>query len=192
MANGCYYLNIQSQTFLGWLCLLIFRIQFIDILMSLHYDFSIYPRNVHVNKRLPDSTMKSHSIIRNSFKFGHQSALNPWTVCQLYRSRHYRAKPTLPIPPTTRLEPLPRPTLCRGQQHPCAWARRSNRCHRYAHCSLDCLCYDFCSSPGMGARTCVYWSTWGGTRMTTRLLVFWLRVGTVCVPTKNKYKSSKK
>lgn len=115
--------------------------------MSLLYDFSIYPRNVHVIKRLPDSTMKSHSAIRNSFKFGHQSALKPWTVCLLYRSLLYRAKLTLPIPPTARPEPLPRPNLpCAGVNNiPCAWARRSNRCHRYAHCSLDCLSYDFCS-----------------------------------------------
>lgn len=119
---------------------------------------SIYPRNVHVNKRLPDSTMKSHSAIRNSSKFGHRSALNPWTVCLLYRYRPLLA----PNPSRDRTYPV---------QGSTPWARRSNRCHRYAHCSLHCLCYDFFSSPGMGARTCVYWSTWGETRI-TRLLVF--------------------
>lgn len=85
--------------------------------MSLRYDFSIYPRNVHVNKRLPDSTMKSHSAIRNSFKFGHQSALNPWTVCLLYRSLHYRTGRNLLY--RYRPEPLPRPNL------PCALVQGS-------------------------------------------------------------------
>lgn len=128
---------------------------------------------MHVNKRLPDSTMKSHSVIRNSSKFGHQSALNPWTVCLLYRSLHYRAKPTLPIPPTARPEPT---------------------------CFVPCVGVNNIPAPGLGTRTdvtdmlivlltvfvmisvprqvwelgpvSVYWSTWGGTRMTTRLLVF--------------------
>lgn len=143
---------------------------------SLHYDFSIYFRNVYVNERLPDSTMKSHSAIRNSFKFGHQSALNPWTVCLLYRSLHYRAKPTLPIPPTARLEPLPRPNLpCTGVNNipaPGLGARTDVTDMLIVLLTVFVMISVPRQVWELGARTCVYWSTWGGTRMTTRLLVF--------------------